>query len=141
MTTEEREYYEKQDEYGFTRCYDDIIHGDIDIYDVPFEYRTASMYFRAFDRGGYDSHKFQSFNDFKTERKMIENLLISDIMYCKKNRLEEKEGQLRAALSFMDWMHDDTKRNYEKKYRQDKPDNKPKKNKRFMFRGTDYASE
>lgn len=76
---EKREYFNHRDEYGHEFYYDDIQLGKIHIAEVPFEYRTSVAYCYAVWAALAFDPKTTRYHILFSEKKILENLFISDI--------------------------------------------------------------
>lgn len=80
----------------------DILDGKIHIWDVLFEYRFDQTYIYACRSARISTSRKAYFPDdivarCLSEQKLIENMLLSDIMECDRRRMTEREEDLRKV--------------------------------------------
>lgn len=100
------EYYEKQIGYIESQCLSDLRTGKIRIYDVPFQYRGYREYMRAFTSEAFIGCDYEDWVSAELERKLLEKQLLSDILYCRQNKMKEKEDLLRKV--YEDFVYKDS---------------------------------
>lgn len=84
MVEYEKDYFETKLDNGNTLAIEDFLDGAIDIFEIPFEYRTEEMYERL--RGYFSSVKGTE-NDFvEVNRALFERQMLNDIVKCAQSK-------------------------------------------------------
>lgn len=95
MERSEEYFIDKGD--GYSQCDRDILAGKLRIHEVPFFYRTKSLYIKAYDAVQAIYPDFDQENKRELERKLIKTQLLNDIIKSEKNKLYPNAQSLRKC--------------------------------------------
>lgn len=101
MIEYEKDYFETKLDNGNTLAIEDFLDGAIDIFEIPFEYRTEEMYERL--RGYFSSVKGTEDDFVEVNRALFERQMLNDIVKCAQSKedfkaTDEKMQELKKGL-------------------------------------------